>query len=183
VNLLPRFYDVTSGKVLIEGVDIRDIKIHDLRAHIGLVTQNQDCLGSVVPSKIYGLMAAGRPALFIGPKEATPSQIIRRFNCGWQVDCRDSDKVVALLKALAADMELVQQAGLRALEQAAFPSGIEWRVWWIEHNRRLKDPNVPDRYEVWDNNDRRDLIIDLQMKKAWIRDGDQWERVPDSDLR
>jgi colanic acid biosynthesis glycosyl transferase WcaI len=82
--------------------------------HIGLVTQNQDCLGSVVPSKIYGLMAAGRPALFIGPKEATPSQIIRRFDCGWQVDCKDSERVIVLLKALAADMELVQQAGSRA---------------------------------------------------------------------
>src|SRR5207237_10322060 len=82
--------------------------------HVGLVTQNQNCLGSVVPSKIYGLMAAGRPILFVGPREATPSQVIRRFDCGWQVDCGDPEKVVSLLKALAANMDLVQQAGFRA---------------------------------------------------------------------
>ena len=35
--------------------------------HIGLVTQNPATLGAVVPSKTYGLMAAGRPVLFIGP--------------------------------------------------------------------------------------------------------------------
>ena len=39
---------------------------------IGLVTQKESCLGSVVPSKVYGLMAAGRPILFIGPRESTP---------------------------------------------------------------------------------------------------------------
>lgn len=42
---------------------------------IGLVTQRQNCCGSVVPSKVYGLMAAGRPILFIGPKDATPAHI------------------------------------------------------------------------------------------------------------
>ncbi len=82
--------------------------------HIGLVTQHHNCLGSVVPSKIYGLMAAGRSTLFIGPQEATPSQLLHRFQCGWQVDCGDSEKVVALLRRLAATPELVAQAGLRA---------------------------------------------------------------------
>ena len=36
---------------------------------IGLVTQRDACCGSVVPSKVYGLMAAGRPILFVGPEE------------------------------------------------------------------------------------------------------------------
>ena len=37
VNLLPRFFDVTSGKILVDGVDIRNMKQHDLREKIGFV--------------------------------------------------------------------------------------------------------------------------------------------------
>ena len=43
---------------------------------VGLVTQKASCSGSVVPSKVYGLMAAGRPILYIGPKKSTPSNIV-----------------------------------------------------------------------------------------------------------
>jgi subfamily B ATP-binding cassette protein MsbA len=38
-DLLPRFYDVTEGSVLIDGIDIRDIKMNDLRKQMGIVTQ------------------------------------------------------------------------------------------------------------------------------------------------
>jgi colanic acid biosynthesis glycosyl transferase WcaI len=79
--------------------------------HIGLVTQKPETLGSVVPSKTYGLMAAGRPILYIGPREATPALIIKRFHCGWQVDPGDSAGLVALLESLAADPGLVSLAG------------------------------------------------------------------------
>jgi len=39
IRLIPRFYDVTSGRILIDGHDIRDIRIKDLRKHIGIVSQ------------------------------------------------------------------------------------------------------------------------------------------------
>ncbi len=39
VNLIPRFYDVTSGRVLIDGIDVRDLKLQDLRHNIGYVPQ------------------------------------------------------------------------------------------------------------------------------------------------
>ena len=39
-NLIPRFYDVTGGQILIDGVDIRDYTLHSLRDNIGLVTQD-----------------------------------------------------------------------------------------------------------------------------------------------
>ncbi len=40
VNLIPRFYDVTGGAVLVDGVDVRDYPIEELRARIGMVLQN-----------------------------------------------------------------------------------------------------------------------------------------------
>src|SRR4029077_18509631 len=39
VNLLPRFYDVSSGNILIDGVDLRDVTLASLRRQIGIVTQ------------------------------------------------------------------------------------------------------------------------------------------------
>lgn len=83
---------------------------------IGLVTQRDACLGSVVPSKVYGLLAAGRPVLFIGPAAATPAQIIRRFHCGWHIACGDSVSLIALLRSLADHPEAVAAAGARARE-------------------------------------------------------------------
>jgi colanic acid biosynthesis glycosyl transferase WcaI len=83
---------------------------------VGLVTQRTSCVGTVVPSKVYGLMAAGRPILYIGPKESTAGQTVRRFQCGWQVDCGDGQGLVSLLQQLEADRDFVHAAGARARE-------------------------------------------------------------------
>jgi len=96
---------------------------------IGLVTQREACCGSVVPSKVYGLMAAGRPILFIGPKNATPARIVERFSCGWHIDCNDSSALTALLKYLAANPADVAQAGQRArqalVDHYDLPLGVD----------------------------------------------------------
>ncbi len=98
------------------------------RGHIGLVTQRPDCLGAVVPSKVYGLMAAGRPILFIGPKEAQPNRIIQQFRCGWQIDCGDSTGLADLLRTLAINRDQVREAGLRGrhafLDNYDLPQGV-----------------------------------------------------------
>lgn len=81
---------------------------------IGLVTQKDTCCGSVVPSKVYGLMAAGRPILFIGPREATPARIIEQFQCGWHISCGDVASLRELLLRLADNRDEVRDAGQRA---------------------------------------------------------------------
>ena len=90
------------------------------RAHIGLVTQRNTALGSVVPSKLYTFMAAGRPVIFVGPHLASAAQTIRRFRCGWQVDCGDTGGMVALLSHLASHPDEIHAAGFRA--RSAFSS-------------------------------------------------------------
>ena len=47
---------------------------------MGLVTQIPETLGAVVPSKTYGIMAAGRPVLYVGPRDATPARILEGMN-------------------------------------------------------------------------------------------------------
>jgi colanic acid biosynthesis glycosyl transferase WcaI len=95
---------------------------------IGLVTQRESCLGTVVPSKVYGLMAAARPILYIGPGESTPARIIRRFHCGWQVDCGKGPAVVDLLLSLEGNRNWIEEAGQRArhafLDHYDLPQGV-----------------------------------------------------------
>jgi colanic acid biosynthesis glycosyl transferase WcaI len=81
---------------------------------IGLVTQRNDCCGSVVPSKVYGLMAAGRPILFIGPAAATPALIVETHACGWHIACGDSEALVQLLRHLATHPDEITAAGMNA---------------------------------------------------------------------
>jgi len=91
-----------------------DLSANLAEGHVGLVTQIPQTLGSIVPSKIYGIMAAGRPILFIGPRESTPARIIQQHGCGWHIDPGDSDSLVRLLQQLEGDRDLVKKAGARA---------------------------------------------------------------------
>ena len=52
VNLIPRFYEVTEGRVLIDGRDIRDVKLKSLRSHIGLVPQETILFSGTVRENI-----------------------------------------------------------------------------------------------------------------------------------
>lgn len=55
INLIPRFYDINSGKILLDGVDIRDYKLEDLYAKIGYVPQKGVLFSGTVESNIkYG---------------------------------------------------------------------------------------------------------------------------------
>ncbi len=61
VNLIPRFYDVTTGAILIDGVDIRDVTLASLRAHVGMVTQETVLFDDTVAANIaYGSPGVSR---------------------------------------------------------------------------------------------------------------------------
>jgi subfamily B ATP-binding cassette protein MsbA len=61
VNLIPRFYDVTGGAILIDGADIRDVTLRSLRAQVGIVTQETVLFDDTVANNIaYGSPAASR---------------------------------------------------------------------------------------------------------------------------
>ena len=96
------------------------------QGHLGLVTQLPQTLGSVVPSKVYGIMAAGRPVLYIGPNGSTPACHIRRFNCGWHIEPGDSDSLNDLLLHLSKNRHLISEAGARA--RTAFEQGFDQKI-------------------------------------------------------
>ncbi len=65
VNLIPRFYDVTEGAVLVDGTDVRDYRIEDLRDGIGMVLQNNVLFSGTIRENIAW-----------GDENATDEQII-----------------------------------------------------------------------------------------------------------
>ena len=59
VNLIPRFYDVTSGQVLVNGIDVREMTQHDLRQEIGYVPQKGTLFsGTIESNQTYGSPSA-----------------------------------------------------------------------------------------------------------------------------
>jgi ATP-binding cassette, subfamily B, bacterial MsbA len=71
VNLLPRLYDVTEGRILIDGHDLRDVTVSSLRAQIGLVTQEIVLFDDTVAANIaYGTPAANRSEIEAAARSA-----------------------------------------------------------------------------------------------------------------
>lgn len=64
-NLIPRFYDPTAGRVLVDGHDIRQVKLESLRKHIGIVLQDPFLFGLTISENI----AYGKP-------DASPEEIV-----------------------------------------------------------------------------------------------------------
>jgi len=82
--------------------------------HCGLVTLRNEALGMGVPSKIFGIMAAGIPVLAIAPKDSEIAQIVLESECGLVVEPGDVDSLLSSIKLLKADPELRVKMGKNA---------------------------------------------------------------------
>lgn len=94
--------------------------------HIGLVTLRPGCEGTVVPSKFYSLLAAGRPVLFLGPGAATPARRILEHNCGWTFGPGEVQAVADLLAGLARNPAEIGVRGMNGRQ--AFLSVFDRQV-------------------------------------------------------
>ncbi len=80
LNLLPRFFDPVSGAVLLEGVDLRDLRLEDLRAQIGLVLQEPIILPTTVAENIsYGKPQATMEEIEAAAHAANASAFIEKL--------------------------------------------------------------------------------------------------------
>ena len=84
--------------------------------HLHLVSLREDMVGLSVPSKIYGIMAAGRPMLFIGPEESEVAALIRQSQCGFVVRPGDPQAAAEAVRSCYRDRSLCEQKGLAARE-------------------------------------------------------------------
>ncbi len=84
VNLLPRFYDVTAGSILVDGVDLRDVTLASLRRQIGIVTQETVLFDDSVSNNIaYGAVQAARAEVEAAARAANAHDFIVGLPSGY----------------------------------------------------------------------------------------------------
>jgi len=81
INLIPRFYDVSSGQVLIDGIDIKEYKLKDLYAKIGYVPQKGVLFSGTIESNIkFGVPEAGKDELDRAARIAQAEEFIEKLD-------------------------------------------------------------------------------------------------------
>ncbi len=84
INLLPRFYDVTEGRVLVDGHDVRDVAVESLRANIGIVLQETNLFSGTIRENIaYGRPEASEADIVEVARAAAAHEFISNFPLGY----------------------------------------------------------------------------------------------------
>ena len=84
INLLPRFYEVTEGQVLIDGLDVRDVTLNSLRSTIGIVLQETTLFAGTIRDNIaFGRPDAGLDEVIAAAQAAAAHDFITSFPQGY----------------------------------------------------------------------------------------------------
>ncbi|MEO8075943.1 MAG: lipid A export permease/ATP-binding protein MsbA [Acidobacteriota bacterium] len=85
VNLVPRFYDVAGGSILVDGTDIREVTLASLRAQVGIVTQETVLFDESIASNIaYGSPSASREDIEAAARAAHAHEFIVSLPAGYE---------------------------------------------------------------------------------------------------
>jgi subfamily B ATP-binding cassette protein MsbA len=89
-DLLPRFYEPTDGQILIDGTDTRDVRMHDLRSLMGIVSQESILFNDTVHNNIaFGMETATREAVIEAAKVANAHDFIMQMPNGYDTNIGD----------------------------------------------------------------------------------------------
>ncbi|HEY2322031.1 MAG TPA: glycosyltransferase family 4 protein [Thermoanaerobaculia bacterium] len=100
-------------------------------ADVQLVSLLPAVEGLIVPSKFYGILAVGRPVIFIGARDSELAQLIREHECGYAVEPGDATALIAAIGKLEQDRAHAVELGRRgrALYDARFAPEIAFANW------------------------------------------------------
>jgi ABC-type multidrug transport system fused ATPase/permease subunit len=85
INLLPRFYDPTEGRVLIDGIDVRDVKLESLRSQVGIVLQETFLFNMTIRENIsYGRTDATMEDIVAAAKAAHADEFLAELADGYE---------------------------------------------------------------------------------------------------
>jgi len=84
-DLIPRFYDPTEGRITLDGSDLRDLRIADVRREIGLVTQDPVLFeGTIYENIVLGRRNASRKEVMAAAEAANAAEFIERMSDGYE---------------------------------------------------------------------------------------------------
>lgn len=84
VNLIPRFYDVSIGSVSVDGIDVRDVRLAELRKNIAIVSQEPILFNDTIYNNVLiGRLDATREEVIAAAKRASALEFIESLEHGW----------------------------------------------------------------------------------------------------
>ena len=83
-------------------------------ASVSVISLRPEVSGLIVPSKLYGALAAGKPVVFIGSMESEVARTVVEGECGFVVEPQDTDSLVDVILRLRASPSLVREMGEKA---------------------------------------------------------------------
>jgi len=116
VSLIPRFYEATRGKVLVDGRDVRDVTQQSLRSQISMVLQEPFLFSGTIMENIrYGKREAGDQEVIEAARAAEADDFIRRLPEGYQTEVGERGgllsqgqrQLVSIARALLADPRIL----------------------------------------------------------------------------
>ena len=85
VNLIPRFYDCTAGEVLVDGVNVKDCKLDELRKKVGIVLQKSELFSGTVEDNIkWGDKNATHDEVISAAQAAQADEFIQKIPAGYE---------------------------------------------------------------------------------------------------
>jgi glycosyltransferase involved in cell wall biosynthesis len=118
--------DELANVRLLDYVSRSQLHVSLAMADVHLISMRPEMTGIVVPGKLYGAMASGRPAIFLGPEHCEPADTIRAAGCGFTVASGQTESLVAAIELLARDPGLARRMGERG--RSAFLARFEQRL-------------------------------------------------------
>jgi ATP-binding cassette subfamily B protein len=129
VNLLTRFYDIDRGRILIDGIDIRDVRVHDLRRTLGIVLQDTYLFADTVMENIrYGRLDATDDEVVAAAVVANADAFIRHLPQGYDtlLSERASNLSQGQRQLLSIARAVLADPGILVLDEAT--SSIDTRT-------------------------------------------------------
>ncbi|MDO2968362.1 ABC transporter ATP-binding protein [Mycobacteroides abscessus] len=96
VNLLMRFYDVDSGRILLDGIDVSTMTRHDLRSRVGMVLQDTWLFGGTIAENIaYGRPDASEEEILEAARAAHVDRFVRTLPAGYDTKIADDGENIS----------------------------------------------------------------------------------------
>jgi ATP-binding cassette subfamily B protein len=140
VSLIPRLFDPWEGRVLVDGVDVREVRLRDLRAQVGLMLQEPFLLPLTVAENVaYGRPEASRGEIEAAAVAAQADEFIRRLPRGYDtvVGERGATLSGGEKQRLAIARALLRDAPVLILDEPTSALDAETEAWLLEALERL----------------------------------------------
>ena len=128
INLIPRFYDATCGRVTIDGIDVRKIKQDSLLAHVGIVPQETILFSGTVRDNIrYGHPGASDEEVILAAKSAQAHDFIMEMSKGYDshVEARGANFSGGQKQRIAIARALLMQPTILILDDSTSSVDVE----------------------------------------------------------